>query len=135
MMQFFEVDTNEASGLFSKIVLMLFCCLNSVGSYASNFQTIQQFEMKSCNVQDCYYLKTKKARSGFLQSSLFVFDGAKLIVSDKNGAQFSEFNASEGYYDMDLNRIILRGVEGEEFNELALSLNTGTFSYFKVDAQ
>lgn len=99
-------------------------------------EVLSGVQLSSCNQIFCTKLSIPKAERSILDS-IYVFGSAKMRVFDRKEIKKTkldkskaEFTGTDGYYDPDAGRIILRGIEGQKFSELVFDLNTGNTTYF-----
>ena len=95
-------------------------------------ETLRQFQLKQCHQNLCIELITQKALRSNLEN-IFVFAKAQLktFKRDEKGMHASQtLEAKDGYYDPVAERIIVRGLQGEN-SEAIYNMTNGHFLFFK----
>ena len=93
---------------------------------------LREVKLTSCRPGVCTTLETKKSYRSTLQPHIIAFSEAKmtLVSATDRTKVISQFEGQDGYYDLEEQVIVLRGLKKSLKSELIYDLTQGKFLFF-----
>ena len=103
-----------------------------LGSKAGAQSLLQKTNLRSCSAKVCSKLNAKELHGSNLAPNMLVFGDAVLEISDRKNPEktLQKYAATDGYYDLSAQVIVLRGLKNSIHRELTYSMVDGKLIYF-----
>jgi hypothetical protein len=115
--------------MLTKSVIALLMLWSFSGHALNDMKDVR---LNSCGPLVCTQLITAAMfRSSFTPSMLAFADAEMSLVEARDGKKLLQhFAASDGYYDMQAQVIVLRGLKNSKYQELVYNITQNKFIYF-----
>lgn len=114
------------------IMIALLALTVLVGARAQASNELGSVRLSSCNGTMCVRLSTASFFRSTLQPNVMAFAEAKMVFFDaKNpSVQVKQMESAEGYYDLQSQVIVMRGLKNSMRKEMIYEMSDGKFLYF-----